>query len=98
MLEAADLTVNFKLSGTEGRVLNQIIPYFNAAVQGLYKLSRVMTDANKRKSFLIKSTVSAAVLAVIQLALVWLNDEEEEYKTLSTYNKNNFFLLFYGER
>ena len=81
VLEAADLTVNFKLSGTEGRVLNQIIPYFNAAVQGLYKLSRVMTDANKRKSFLIKSTVSAAVLAVIQLALVWLNNQEEEYKT-----------------
>lgn len=63
VLEAADLTVNFKLSGTEGRVLNQIIPYFNAAVQGLYKLSRVMTDANKRKSFLIKSTVSAAVFS-----------------------------------
>lgn len=96
VLEAADLTVNFKLSGTEGRVLNQIIPYFNAAVQGLYKLSRVMTDANKRKSFLIKSTVSAAVLAVIQLALVWLNDEEEEYKTLSTYNKNNFFCFSMG--
>lgn len=96
VLEAADLTVNFKLSGTEGRVLNQIIPYFNAAVQGLYKLSRVMTDANKRKSFLIKSTVSAAVLATIQLALVWLNDEEEEYKTLSTYNKNNFFCFSIG--
>lgn len=96
VLEAADLTVNFKLSGTEGRVLNQIIPYFNAAVQGLYKLSRVMTDANKRKSFLIKSTVSAAVLAVIQLALVWLNNQEEEYKTLSTYNKNNFFCFSMG--
>lgn len=96
VLEAADLTVNFKLSGTEGRVLNQIIPYFNAAVQGLYKLSRVMTDANKRKSFLIKSTLSAAILATIQLALVWLNDEEEEYKTLSTYNKNNFFCFSIG--
>ena len=96
VLEAADLTVNFKLSGTEGRVLNQIIPYFNAAVQGLYKLSRVMTDANKRKRFLIKSTLSAAILATIQLALVWLNDEEEEYKTLSTYNKNNFFCFSIG--
>lgn len=96
VLEAADLTVNFKLSGTEGRALNQIIPYFNAAVQGLYKLSRVMTDANKRKSFLIKSTLSAAILATIQLALVWLNDEEEEYKTLSTYNKNNFFCFSIG--
>ncbi len=96
VLEAADLTVNFKLSGTEGRALNQVIPYFNAAVQGLYKLSRVMTDANKRKSFLIKSTLSAAILATIQLALVWLNDEEEEYKTLSTYNKNNFFCFSIG--
>ena len=96
VLEAADLTVNFKLSGTEGRVLNQIIPYFNTAVQGLYKLSRVMTDANKRKSFLIKNTLSAAILATIQLALVWLNDEEEEYKTLSTYNKNNFFCFSIG--
>ncbi len=96
VLEAADLTVNFKLSGTEGRVLNQIIPYFNTAVQGLYKLSRVMTDANKRKSFLIKNTLSAAILATIQLALVWLNDEEEEYKTLSTYNKNNFFCFSMG--
>lgn len=97
VLEAADLTVNFKLSGTEGRVLNQIIPYFNAAVQGLYKLSRVITDVNKRKSFLIKSTLSAVVLAVIQLALVWLNDEEEEYKTLSTYNKNNYFCFSIGD-
>ena len=112
VLAADEVTVNFKRHGDVSKNIDAFFPYFNASVQGLSKIPRSVYEDVQRfrnasgakgkmkaatSGFTGKMLLSSAILAAIVLA--WNNDEEakEEYKKLSSYNKNNFYCFYVGD-
>jgi hypothetical protein len=98
-LEAArEITVNFARAGTVSRFLNQMIPYFNAAMQGHRKMWRQLavggdgkTDAERAR--IQRAAFGNALVSITapSLFLWWLNHEEEWYQDLPQWRKSLFF-------
>lgn len=97
---ADDITTNFKRkgSGAGAKFANATIMFNNAALQGLDKARRTITNKDKtaRAKTLMKWAVSALVLAAIQS--FWNKENDEEgYENLSSYKKNNFYNFSIGD-
>ena len=90
---ASDVTVNFRRMGTMGAVLNQIIPFFNPAIQGTAKMAR-LARTNPKKAGLLAVTT----LTVPSLALWWQNKDEPWYKSLPDWQKYGFWNFKVGEK
>lgn len=78
--EARDL-MDFGLSGAWAgvRALNQILPFFNARLQGLYKLGRGYNDDPKR----LGAVIGAVSLASVALLLAYKDDDDFKKRTES---------------
>ncbi|MBX6362199.1 MAG: hypothetical protein IRZ03_19280, partial [Acidobacterium ailaaui] len=88
LYEANDLTTNFKRKGQITKDADAFLPYLNAAVQGLDKFVRSFKDnpgTVTAKSFL--------AITVPTVGLFALNYNNENYKKMSNYVKDNFFLI-----
>lgn len=75
---AADVTVNFGRSGSIGRIINSnLVPFFNPAMQGWSKITRVMTKDKSVKGYL-NLIAKAGALGVAPAALneILLADNE----------------------
>ena len=98
---ADDITTNFKRSGGSIRAkqANALIMFNNAALQGLDKTYRTLTNKNQteRNKTLLKWALFALFLSAIQLAWNKLDDDEDNYKNLSSYKKNNFYNFAIGD-
>ncbi len=82
---AQDVTTNFTRSGELARILNQMIPFFNAAIQGPDKILRTFRERP------IETTIKAmAFLLLPALWLWWRNRDKEWYKNLPIYEKTNY--------
>jgi hypothetical protein len=90
---ASDVTVNFRRMGTMGAVINQIIPFFNPAIQGTAKMYRLVRT-NPKKAGL----VAVVNLTVPSLALWWQNKDEPWYKSLPDWQKYGFWNFKVGEK
>lgn len=88
-------------SGTMIRYLSQIVPYFNARLQGMYKLGRdgldpvvqVLggeADASTRQKAAKFSTVLGAV-TLMGVALYLINSDDEDYQKLEGWQRDSFF-------
>ena len=100
ILAAEEITVNFNRSGSFGKSVDQVIPYFNASVQGLNKLVTTLKDENgNRRAFIAKVISSAVITTLLQVAFMHIggDDGEEEYAKLSSYKKNNFYNFYIGD-
>ena len=100
IFNADDITTNFKKSGkgTFAKQTNSVVMFNNAALQGLNKAYRTLTNKNttERSKTLLKWGLSALLLAAIQV--FWNKDEDEEgYENLSSYKKNNFYNFAIGD-
>ncbi len=87
---AQDVTVNFTRRGTIGKILNELIAFFNASIQGPDKILRTFRR-HPGRSF----AVSLAGLTVPAVLLWWLavNDEDDWYSKLSDHEKANYLHL-----
>lgn len=89
---ARNATVDFGKSGNVGQVLNQVIPFFNARVQGLYNLTKVLKDdplqATRRLFY------SAAAPAGILYAH---NVQYDSYRSIPDYEKQLYWIVMIGE-
>lgn len=103
---AHDVTVNFRRSGAKSRIINQVVPFFNANVQGVDKLARQMTasdvaPADRKKVSGIRMGVWLGVCIALGALMVAINhgneEKERDYATLSTYTKNNYFCIPLGD-
>ena len=103
---AHDVTVNFRRSGAKSRIINQVVPFFNANVQGVDKLARQMAasdvaPADRKKVSGIRMGVWLGVCIAIGALMVAINhgneEKERDYATLSTYTKNNYFCIPLGD-
>jgi hypothetical protein len=83
--EAQDVTTNFSRSGSIGKILNQMIPFFNPAIQGPQKIYRTFKD--RPNATALKALVGLTVPAVL---LWWKNKDEEWYKNMTDYEKSAY--------
>lgn len=90
---AKNVTINFNRKGEWGPVLNSLYLFANAGLQGGY---RIMTVVGKSK----KAQQAVATLTTMGFMESWINhmsDDDEEYKKLGNYIKDNYFVARYGE-
>jgi N12 class adenine-specific DNA methylase len=97
---ADDITTNFKKSGkgAAAKAVNKLIMFNNASIQGLDKLFRTITDKEPKKRYktLLKWLLHAFIIGVI--GWIWNKEVDEEgYKNLSSYKKNNFYNFAIGD-
>jgi hypothetical protein len=86
--EARDL-MDFSLTGSwvSIRALTQIVPFFNARLQGLYKLARAGMDKNQRRDFM---TVMGTVMLASALLYLY-NKDDDEYKELEDWERDTYW-------
>lgn len=100
IFNADDITTNFKKSGRhiKAKQTNAVIMFNNASLQGLDKTYRTLTNKNttERNKSLLKWVLSALLMAIVQS--VWnKGNDDEGYKNLSSYKKNNFYNFSVGD-
>lgn len=90
--EARDL-MDFGLSGAWAgvRALNQVLPFFNARLQGMYKLGRGYNDDPKRMG----AVIGAVALASVALMLAYKDDDD--FKKRTDADRNNYWWFKVGD-
>lgn len=100
IFNASDITTNFKRSGSSNtaKFVNSSIMFNNAAIQGLDKTFRTLTakDPKKRYATLTKWLLHALIMGILGY-LYNKEVDEEGYKNLSSYKKNNFYNFAIGD-
>lgn len=100
IFNANDLTTNFRKqgAGTTAKVVNKLFLFNNAAIQGLDKTARTLSNKNiqQRNKTLMKFMLVALIGGIIQY-LYNKKVDEEGYKNLSSYKKNNFYNFAIGD-
>lgn len=104
MNRSKEVTLNFDRSGYIGRWLNStLVPFFNPAIQGADKLTRVLVRDNHTAAEWTKMVVMFGVIG--QGSEVLLNNiyaDNENYKSLTDYEKTGYYHipaeLFGGEK
>lgn len=91
--KARDL-LDFSVAGEWMRVINQMIPFSNAAVQGLKKT--ISSAADNPGSFAIRFMVFAVIPAIMTRLLVNWMEEDEEYTNLPNYRRDLFYNIPIG--
>lgn len=87
-----EVTVNFKRMSALTKILNQLIPFYNPAVQGLSRMGRTVYQHPVRSGFR-----ATALLTAPTLALWWMNKDKREYQELPEYIKYGFFNIEYAD-
>jgi hypothetical protein len=84
---AARDTLDFSMGGTSGavRFLTSVIPFLNARIQGLDKMSRGYKEDPKRFQVVIAGTILASL--VLTLAF----EDDEDYKAREGWDKDSFW-------
>ncbi len=94
---ADDITTNFKRGGYKAKNVNDIVLYFNAALQGLDKMTRSFKDAPPKQRAARVTKYITIALMMTALQGLFNRDDEEEYNNLSSYKKNNFYNFSIGD-
>ena len=99
MYRSKDVTLNFDRGGTIGRWLNSsLVPFFNPAIQGLSKVARFLAVDNKSATDYVKMMGFLSIGVVAPGALWELRfGEDEDYKSLTNYYKDNYYCLPVGD-
>ena len=80
-----DVTTNFTRHGQIGKQINQVIPFFNAAIQGPDKIVRSFRDRP------LKSTIAAvSTLTIPAIFFWWRNKDKPWYQNLTAHEKANY--------
>ncbi len=99
-IAAQDVTVDFSRSGNGsfGYVMKQLVPFFGASSQGVYRTARMVTEAERSRlpARFAKTVVNTGLMSVLAsgLLLKFLDDDEKkEYELMSDEMKaQNFYL------
>ena len=95
MYAADEITTNFQKHG-KARWVNSVFMFGNASIQGLHKVFRHYTKGTKKELAMrwAKLILTGILLEALQAA--FNRDDQEEYENLSTYTKNNNYVLSLG--
>lgn len=86
-------TVDFERAGTKMKIVNMMVPFLNARLQGTLNLARVAKEAPMATAFRL-----SAVAGMPALATYFYNIENhpEEWGQIADYEKDNNYILIYG--
>jgi hypothetical protein len=97
--------VNFARAGVYSRILNQVIPYFNAALQGQRKVFKQLalggdaaTDAGRARIQRAAFANGLVSITAPSLFLWWMNHDEEWYQDLPEWRKSIYFNFKIGDQ
>lgn len=96
VLAADEVSVNFKRKGQMSPQLDAVYPYFNASVQGISKMIR-FAKSNPKAFWTKHITTSLLLAALVTGWNKFFMDDEDEYKKLSNYMKNNYYCFSVGD-
>ena len=94
---ADDITTNFKRKGqgNTAKIVNKLVFFNNASLQGLDKTRRSLTGKDRNKK-LLKWALVALVTSAMEV--FWNKSVDDEgYENLSSYIKNNFYNFAIGD-
>lgn len=91
-LQARDL-MDFSMQGsfTSVRFLTQVVPFFNARIQGLYKLGKAAKQDPARFGAVLGAT------AMVSLALLAAYSDDDDWKKREDWDRNNFWWFKFGD-
>lgn len=90
-----DLSIDFSRMGLQAKALNQIIPFWNATIQGGDKLLRTLLNPEDRKNFLPRVL---GFIVIPSLILAWLNKDDDRVKEFYEEEKDFNFITFVGDQ
>lgn len=94
-LDAKDVTLDFSRSGEVGQKYNQIIPFFNACIQGGDKMIRLLADPKTR----MHTARMLGMYIMLPSLLLWMwNKDEPWYEELDPNVKMGSWILPGGLR
>lgn len=92
-LKSRDITLDFARSGNSVKVLNQVVPFLNAAVQGSAKMMSLVKDNPKEFSIMAGSLIGAPTF------ISYLHNRQfQDYKDLADYEKETNWILIARDR
>jgi hypothetical protein len=89
-----DLSIDFAKIGLQTKMLNQIIPFYNATIQGGDKLVRSGMNKDDRTEFYIRGI---SFIAIPSLIFAWLNRHDDRTKEFQEQEKDFNFITFIGD-
>ena len=99
VFEAHEITLNFSRSGTVGRQINNTFGLFlNANIQGFTKMMRTFMAPKTAKDWaelLLKCLILGIATQLFNELLYW---DDEDYKSLNSSIKNNYYLIKVGNQ
>ena len=104
--DSMDITVNFRRHGSWSKQMNQVVPFFNASVQGLDKFQRWITASDapvgeRKKVIRIRMSTFLSVSIALAATFYAINNDDEEaeknYQQLSNFTKNNYWNIPLGD-
>tara|TARA_R110000803_G_scaffold48198_5_gene100085 strand:- start:843 stop:6548 length:5706 start_codon:yes stop_codon:yes gene_type:complete len=103
-LEEGKELMNFARAGVVSRILNQMIPYFNAGIQGKRKFWSQLVAGGDAKGDAAKARVQRgtilnglAQITVPTMLLAYLNKDEEWYHDLPQWRKTHYWNTKIGD-
>jgi hypothetical protein len=91
-IAASDVTVNFGRMGTVISSVNQLIPFFNAGIQGVSRFNRYMLEHP------VKGGLKGAAIITTPTVILWnINKDEQWYKELPAWQKYGFWNIKVGD-
>lgn len=82
-----DVTLNFKRMGWRGKQYNQIIPFFNAAIEGLDKYGRTWRDQPMR------TMLRGSVMIALTIPYWFKRKDDDDYKDMAPWLKYGFWTI-----
>lgn len=87
-LESRDITLDFSRRGTHTKKLNQIIAFFNAAIQGTDKMARTFMEDPRG------TTIKAFLYITLPSIMLWnLNKDDPRYQEIPQWEKDTFWII-----
>lgn len=93
---AKDVTLNFSRAGFKGKLVNRVIPFYNAMLQDMDKFLRMHDPRNPKQA---AKTALKGFLYVTMPSLLtwWLGHDDEEIQQLADFRKAYFWNVRVGD-
>lgn len=87
-LESRDITLDFSRRGSHTKKLNQVVAFFNAAIQGTDKMARVFMEDPRG------TTIKAFLYITLPSIMLWnINKDDPRYQELPQWEKDTFWII-----
>lgn len=87
-LESRDITLDFSRRGTHTKKINQVVAFFNAAIQGTDKMARAFAEDPRG------TTIKAFLYITLPSIMLWnINKDDPRYQELPQWEKDTFWII-----